>query len=294
MKKFFRFLISRLFLVNLLLAIVIVIVLVFGALQFLRIYTDHGESHTVPDLIGLKKAEVQDICNQQNMEFEITDSTFADDVPLGAIAEQYPRPGTKVKEGRTIYLVKNAEMPEMVVLPDILNISLRQARSTLEAYGFAIGKLEYIPDIGKNVVLRMKVRGEIVKAGKEIFKGDTIDLVLGQGLSDEKTYVPNVEGVALDAATNILNDKYLNVGAVMYDETVENEKDSVEAKIYKQYPAFDTINNVNMGTSVDLWLSTDSTKIPEFVPDSVLMDSVRLDSLKSHFENREENDEEIN
>src|SRR6056297_2699038 len=157
MKKFFRFLISRLFLLNLLLAIAILVVLVLGTMQFLRAYTDHGEAYTVPDLIGLHEAEVRDICKQTDMAYEITDSMFSDNVALGAMAEQFPKAGSKVKKGRTIYLVKNAEMPEMVVLPDVVNVSLRQARSTLEAYGFDIGKLEYIPDIGENVVLRLKV-----------------------------------------------------------------------------------------------------------------------------------------
>ncbi len=292
MKKFFRFLISRLFLLNLLLAIAILVVLVLGTMQFLRAYTDHGEAYTVPDLIGLHEAEVRDICKQTDMAYEITDSMFSDNVALGAMAEQFPKAGSKVKKGRTIYLVKNAEMPEMVVLPDVVNVSLRQARSTLEAYGFDIGKLEYIPDIGENVVLRLKVNGEIVKPGKKILKGETVDLVLGKGLSDEKTYVPNVEGISVDAATSILNEKYLNIGAIMYDESVKDAKDSAEAKIYKQYPAFDTVNNVNLGAFVDVWLTVDSTKIPEFIPDSVLMDSARLDSLKALDENPEADDEE--
>ncbi|MDA3820064.1 MAG: PASTA domain-containing protein [Candidatus Delongbacteria bacterium] len=262
-------------------ALLIVIVLFAGVWLFLRVYTDHGEALTVPDLVGLHEAEVKDICDQQGLRYEIMDSIYSDKVELGAIAEQIPRAGSQVKSRRRIYLINNSEQPETVPLPDIYDISFRQARSILEAYGLQPGRLEYIPDIGKNVVLRMKINGEIVKPGIEVLKGDTVDLVLGQGLSDDKTYVPNVEGLTLDAATTVLNDRFLNVGAVLYDETMNSEKDSLSAKIFKQYPPFDTINHVNLGTFVDVWLSTDSMKIPEYVPDSVLLDSIRPDSVNA-------------
>ncbi|MEA3447601.1 MAG: PASTA domain-containing protein [Bacteroidota bacterium] len=295
MKKFFRFIVSKLFLYNFLLVLLIVAVLFTGVWVFLRVYTDHGEVLTVPALVGLHEAEVKDICSQKGLRYEIMDSVYSDDVELGAIAEQNPRAGSKVKFRRRIYLIKNAEQPETVPLPDIYDISFRQARSILEAYGLQPGRLEYIPDIGKNVVLRMKINGEIVKAGIEVLKGDTVDLVLGQGLSDDKTYVPNVEGLTIDAATTVLNDRFLNVGAVLYDESVSSKKDTLSSKIFKQYPPFDTINHVNLGTFVDVWLSTDTMKIPEYVPDSVLLDSISPDSLKNDSRmNMLEYDEENN
>lgn len=243
-------------------------------MQFLKVYTDHGKSYSVPDLIGMQEAEVKDICSQLDLNYQIIDSVYNNSVDLGAIAEQYPRPEFKVKIGRTLYLVKNSEMPEMVPMPKLLDLSLRRARSTIEAYGLVVGKLDYIPDIGVNVVLRIKVNGELLDAGTEIVKGSVIDLVLGQGLSDDKTHVPNVEGLSINAATTLLNDKFLNVGAVMYDDSVLNLKDSTIAKIFKQYPAFDTITNVNLGFSVDLWLTSDSLKIPTYTPDSILIDSL--------------------
>jgi beta-lactam-binding protein with PASTA domain len=274
MKRFFRFLISRLFLLNFLLAILISVVIFLGVTQFLKIYTDHGKSYSVPNLIGLQEPEVKDLLSQLDLRYIIVDSLYTDEVALGAVAEQFPKPDFHVKTGRTIYLIKNSEMPEMVPLPNVKDISFRRAKSTLEAYGFTIGKLEYIPDIGVNVVLRVKSNGELLKPGDELLKGAELDLVLGQGLSDEKTFVPNVEGLSVNAATTLLNEKFLNVGAVIYAEDVENLKDSMDAKIYRQYPAFDTVRNMNLGASVDLWLSSDTSLIPTYVPDSVLMDSL--------------------
>ncbi len=289
MKRFFRFLFSRLFLLNFLIALLISVVIFLVVTQFLKIYTDHGKSYSVPNLIGLQEAEVKDLLNQLDLRYVIVDSLFSSDVALGSVAEQYPLPDFHVKTGRTIYLVKNSEMPEMIPLPNVKDISLRGAKSTLEAYGFTIGKLEYIPDIGVNVVLRVKSKGELLQPGDELLKGAELDLVLGQGLSDEKTFVPNIKGLSINAATTLLNEKFLNVGAMIYGDDVENLKDSMDAKIYRQYPAFDTVRNMNLGTSVDLWLSSDTSLIPNYVPDSVLIDSLyhSNDTLPEIIENED-------
>jgi eukaryotic-like serine/threonine-protein kinase len=274
MKKFLRFIFSRVFIVNVLLALGISAVLFLLVTIGLKIYTQHGKAFTVPELIGLNPTEVDDILKQLDLRYEIIDSTFTDEVPLGTIAEQYPKAESKVKKGRKIYLVKNAELPEMVAIPMVVDLSLRRARSTLEAYGFSVGKLEYMPDIGVNVVLKMKYKGNILKRGEQLVKGSSIDLVVGQGLSDEKTFVPNISGLPIDAAITLLNDKFLNIGAVTYDVTVKNQKDSMDAKIFRQVPAFDTVMNVNLGKSVDVWLSVDTNLIPKYIPDSILMDSL--------------------
>ncbi len=211
MKRFFKFIFSRLLWVNLLLAVLITLIIILAANIFLHRYTEHGKSCVVPDLVGMKESEVKDVLSQLNLNYVIVDSIHTENVELGAIAEQVPHANFNVKNRRTIYLVKNADLPEMVKIPNIKEITLRRAKSTLEAYGFELGKLEYVPDVGVNVVLRIKHNGSIIEPGNELLKGSVVDLVLGQGLSDDKTHVPNVEGLAINAAVSLLNDKFLRL-----------------------------------------------------------------------------------
>lgn len=274
MKIFFRFIFSRLFLLNLLLAIGITLVLIFGVTRFLRIYTHHGDTYTVPDFKGKSIDEVKHECQERGFRFHLLDSGYYENLPPGAVADQFPKAGLQVKENRRIYLIKNAENAEKVIIPNVIGVSLRQARSELETYNLEVGRLEYVPDIATNVVIRLTHNGEKIQPGTEVETASVIDIVLGQGLSDEKTYVPNLLGLGIDKAGECLNNRFLNLGASLYDATVNNEEDSLNAKIYKQYPAFDTIQEVNLGTYVDVWLTADSTKIPEYIPDSVLIDTI--------------------
>jgi len=49
----------------------------------------------------------------------------------------------------------------------------------------------------------------------------------------------------------------LNIGALTFDADV---KDSAAAFVYRQYPVFEADAQVPAGSSVDLWLTEDSTK----------------------------------
>src|SRR5207244_4487249 len=93
---------------------------------------------------------------------------------------------------RTIYLTVNAMMPPLVKMPNLVDLTLRQASAKLETYGFKLGTLEYVPDLAKNAVLSQKVKGKKIEPGTLIEKGVTVTLVLGDGLSDNKVSVPRL------------------------------------------------------------------------------------------------------
>ncbi len=260
--NFLKTLISKEFLKNLLIIVLIGVFLLAGAFIWLKIYTRHGNTITVPDLSGLSTEEVDIIADSKSLRYEIVDSVFDRDLPRGTIAKQNPRPGSKVKENRRLYLTMNAVNPEKVTMPAVTGVSLRQARAVLETYGLNLGKISYKPDIAVNVVLQQKYKDSAVEPGRIIEKGSDIDLVLGQGLSKETTPVPELVGLNPELAKEILADRYLNIGAVIYDNSFENEKDSSRAFIWKQRPPFEENNRLKLGENVDIWLSADSTKLP--------------------------------
>ncbi len=179
--------------------------------------------------------------------------------------DQNPPPELQVKKGRTIFLTINAIIPEMTRMPDVVGISLRQARAIIETAGLKIGRLSYVPDIAVNNVLQQKYKGDVIEEGDSIPKGAVIDLVLGRGLSDDKTAAPDLIGLHLNTAIDKITVRYLNLGAIIYDGTVETQEDSLDAFIWKQRPVFDSESLLNLGSAVDIWLTVDSTKLPDFV-----------------------------
>jgi len=67
------------------------------------------------------------------------------------------------------------------LVPNLNERTLRQAQPTLEALGFQLGKLTYVDNIGKDVVLKMLHNGKEIHADTQLPKTSKIDLVLGNG-----------------------------------------------------------------------------------------------------------------
>ena len=259
---FLRFLISKIFLKNLLLALSISIILLLGILIWLKIYTHHGQAISVPDLSGLTLEEIDDVTSSRNLRYEIIDSVYSSALPRGTVVKQNPRSNSKVKKNRKVFLTMNAVNPEMVSMPQLVGISIRQARMALENAGLVLGQISYKPDYAINNVLQQIYNDTVIKEGSEINKGAAIDLVLGMGLSGETTRIPDLIGLNFESARIKIADSYLNIGAITYDETVLDEEDSTGAFIWRQYPEFDPFSSLSMGLEIDIWLTIDSTLLP--------------------------------
>lgn len=265
---FFRFLITKQFLRHLGLAAAITLILLLGTLLWLKVYTHHGRTILVPDLTGLTIEEVDDVTSSRRLRFEVVDSIFSTEMPRGTVLKQNPHATSRVKKNRKIFLTMNAVNPEMVSMPQLVGLSFRQARLALQNAGLVQGTINYRPDFAKNNVLQQMYRDTVINEGTLITKGAVIDLVLGMGLSSETTRVPDLVGLGLEEATEIISDYFLNLGAITYDESFEEAEDSTGALIWRQYPDYDELKRLNMGMEVDIWLTLDSTLVPR--PDSIL------------------------
>lgn len=268
MKKFLNFLKSKLFLLNFGGAVVFFI-LIFVILNLsLKSYTKHGETVTIPTLIGMQTDEAIALIEENGFKYEIIDTVFDNKYDKGSVVEQNPVPESLVKDGRKIYIIVNSNQDEMISMPQLVGFSMRQVQSMAETYGLNIGGLRYVPDIAVNVVIKQMYKGEEIDAGAKIKKGSTIDLVLGLGISDKTTTVPSLIGKTYKEASNTLLDLFLNTGAVNYDKTVKTKNDSLKAKVYRQSPGSSTINEVNLGYNVDIWLTKDESLLNASLEDN--------------------------
>ncbi len=164
------------------LAIVALIVLCFIILKWLKVSTNHGDFETVPNLTGKSISVAQIELEENNLVMQIQDSAnFNPKYPKFSVIEQEPLAGSKVKENRKIYLTLNPSGYRKILVPDLKERTFRQAKPTLEALGFKVGKLTYENNIGKDLVLRMLYKGKTIKPGDMLQKTSVIDLVLGNG-----------------------------------------------------------------------------------------------------------------
>lgn len=257
-----KFLTSRVFLKHLVLSVLIVVAIIVIVLQQLKSYTHHGEAYPVPDFTGLTYNEIEATAQQAHLNYEIIDSMHFDGANPGAVVEQVPEPGFKVKKNRIVFLTINSTVPEVVVLPKLTDISFRQALGLLENCGLKPGKITYQPSEYNNLVLHVEQDSKVLNQDDVVQKGSSIDMVIGSNSGIQDTPLPNLTGMTYTEAESVLTSYMLNTGSLIFDGTVISPEDSLAAIVWKQYPG-KNIKLVSLGTSIDLWLTLDSIKISQ-------------------------------
>ncbi len=257
-----EFILSRIFLKNLAFAGLIIIVVIMGLLIWMNLYTRHGQARAVPSFIGLSKDQAASLANKSKLRYKIVDSVYTTAVARGCVVEQNPEPGFKVKKWRNIMLTINAYNPEMVRVPNLVDLPIRQALALIESSGFKMGESRYKPDLSINVVLEQSCNGKPINEGDSLQKGSVIDLVLGKGLSNQRAPVPDLIGLTLNQAKNEIVISSFSLGTYVYDNSISSEEDTTKALVFKQNPEYQENATLQLGSAIYLWLTVDSTKLP--------------------------------
>jgi len=253
-----QFIFSRFFLKQLAIVAVVAVLSLVGLHFWMAYATEHGTVIEVPNYLGVAVKDLDAIADTVPLQYIIIDSIYSDEFPKGTVADQDPAPGTGAKRGRKVYLTVNAVMPQQVKMPDLRDLSFRQAKAVLETVGFRLGDISFRPDIAKNAVLDQKVGSKDVPPGTLLFKGARINLVLGDGLSNMELSMPYLLYHRLDSVTQYLRSLSLNIGVVVIDTPVT---DSTLLRVYRQLPAFDGQRKIRGGDSFDLFVKQDSASI---------------------------------
>lgn len=254
--KMLRFLFSKLFLLQLGIALALMVTLLWFVNRYLVKITLHGQTITVPDLQGLPAAGLDTFLKVRDLRCEIMDSVYNPKTLKGTVVSHDPPPGAQVKQNRKIYIVVNAHHPPKVKMPALVDLSLRQAIEVIATLGFKVGNLEYTDDIARNAVISQRINDRDVEPGMLVPRGMVIDLVLGNGLGSASVPVPDLKGMTPAEAENTLKTASLNLGALIRDESISGSSDLPRSKVWKQEPIPTTSNElVPMGSYVDVWVT---------------------------------------
>jgi eukaryotic-like serine/threonine-protein kinase len=194
---FLRFIFSKIFLRHFLIAIGIAVALIWITLQSLSWYTKHNDYIIVPDYRNLYLADVQSNPENKDYQFKVIDSIFDADKPGGSILSQDPFPGAKVKKNRMVYLTVTSMVPEKTAMPDLRDLTLRQAQSMLESAGLKLGRLLYIKSFDEDAVQNQLLNGRPVIAGTQIDKGSVITLTVGMGAKAAEAMIDSLRADSL-------------------------------------------------------------------------------------------------
>lgn len=190
--QLFQYLKSKQFIRTIIIMILSLVIAVFLLTKFLNFRTNHDQKIPVPDLTELSLDEADGKLKEVDLNFIVIDSaTFNPDYPPKSVIEQNPEAGDFVKEGRKVYLTLNASNYRKVAIPDLLGKTKRQVVTHLTSIGFRIGNSTYVPDIGRDVVRKLKFNGKELNKGDMVSKNSKIDLVLGDGKFGNTSDVDN-------------------------------------------------------------------------------------------------------
>lgn len=170
---------------NLLLIFLVGCGLIWVTLVWLDSWTLHGKTESVPDIRGLSYSQARQALAAADLRVELSDSLYDPTIPPGNVIEQSPRPRTKVKPQRVIYLTINAFSPKMVTVPPVTDMSLRQARSILESLGLKSIKVSYVPGEFRDLVTGVKFNGLPLQPGAKIPVTAVLTIEVSEGYSED-------------------------------------------------------------------------------------------------------------
>ena len=263
--KIIRFIFSKFFWINFLLASATLYGIFYYTMDNLDKYTNHNIKIEVPNLLGIQINNLNDTLEKLELRYEIRDSIYSENHPMGMIIQQDPKPHSEdfpnyIKPNRNLYLtiVKKQEIYKTV--PDLMsNVNSKNIGKTkLERLGFKVD-LEMRNHKDRNKVLEIRFQDEIVKAGRKLLKGATLKLIYGSGDKGKPIELPDFRGMNIYLANNKASEIGLEL-EINYNDSVLDFKDSNRAVIFNQYPFPKTDNKsfISIGSLViiDANLST--------------------------------------
>lgn len=234
--------------VSIFLALALFVGLVFLTFRWLDAYTNYGKEVPVPNVMNHSVHEAIRVLDEAGLEYEVDSAKYDPKYKAFQVLGVFPKPGSRVKDGRTIVLRVNPRTWAKVTLPDILNKYKGLAFRRLQQVGLMVGDTIYEPNIQRDAVIRLLYNGNEIKPGVQLPRFSAIDMVIGTG-PKRNIPVPNLVGLTVAEAREWVQQNLFEIGIIEYNEG-GNDPHSI---IYYQDPAPGALRD--QGMQIDLWAS---------------------------------------
>lgn len=269
------FLKQKKFYIHLLIIIALTFIILWLTIKMLGAYTRHGKVYSMPDCYGMTTEEVEQTYGR-DYHFILIDSVYSKTEQPGTIVQQDPLPGSNVKRGRNVYYIIVAKTPEKTKMPNLNNLSLRQALVLLESNGLLVKEICYVDHFARNAICEQRYNGQVIEPNTELYKGSSITLYVGFGPDRKDTKLPSLYGIPATNVKHTLNMAGLNLGNEVYED-----QDSIQyMKVARMDPPYSK-GKVKPGTFVNVWYKSSRNYNFEKERDNAM----REDSTKFALEN---------
>ena len=235
-------------LVRLILSIIVMIFIFSIVAEYLvmPVYTRQNQNKVMMDVINRNLNDAIKLLKSENYRHEVSDTLYTNKFSLGTIIDQYPKPNTRVKSGRTVRL-KIAHPEKSVAIPNLIGQSRRSAELELNQMGLLIDTVytEYNPEYPNGTIA-----WQYPKAGDRRKKGMGIQITVSKGMPPNFFQVPNLIGLSINQAKDLIFKSRLKVGKISYHQDQDLVPYTVLDQSIKDGTVLDVSATINLVVSV--------------------------------------------
>lgn len=208
-----------------------------------------GRKAIVPDVVGLLEKQAIERLEDKGFNKYTIEGIYSEDAAIGVVVSQTPEGNTSASMAEVVVLEVSKGQDE-IKIPDVVGKSEKEATRILKAEGFLVN---VVKEFSKTVEL-----GEVISqdpgTGKLLLPGETVTILVSDGVELVGISMPNLIGKTLTSAETTLNNNKLILGGVTNAET----GDYLPGQVIKQ--SVTPGANIKQGSSVDLVIAKELTQ----------------------------------
>ena len=177
--------------------------------QYVNLFSSSKEVY-VPDCRGLKQEEAISKLSRLNLDTQIINLPYHPNYTPGTITHMVPNAFTKIKTNRIVAL-SIAGNKKLVEVPNLENISIRNAKIKIANLGFVLDTIFYSYSAVINEGLISK---QIPKHGTMLMSGSSISIDVSKGHPSDYYTIPDLVNCSLNKAEEKILEEGLRVGEI--------------------------------------------------------------------------------
>jgi serine/threonine-protein kinase len=171
----------------------------------------------VPNVVGKQSTDAVAALTQLHLKPDVHEVPSSR--PAGEVTAQSPPAGEKLTQGQPVR-INVSKGPQPVAVPNVLNLPIDQASSTLQAAGFQVSTRFVDNDQPANTVI-----DQSPQSGASAGKGSVVSLTVSKG--PKTSTVPDVSSTDLGTAEQTLRASGFSNIKVVYQDTSDPNSDGV-------------------------------------------------------------------
>ncbi len=164
----------------------------------------------VPNIINLSQDKAEETLKAKQLILEVEAESFDSLVPKGYIISQVPEKDRLVKINRRIKVILS-KGPELLSVPDLTEMDIREAQVKLQAMALDVGEREYIET---DAYTPGKIIGQFPLPNDEVERGTKINLQISKAPLTQTFKMPSLIDTTLYEAKLILSRNNLELGEI--------------------------------------------------------------------------------